>query len=95
MSQTAAQPPPGPPHLLLVECPDRRGLVHEITGVLFRHQCNVTSNHEFVDVEANRFFMRTEFFGDVEPSEVLGETTRLLPAGGTARLAPRGKLIFD
>jgi formyltetrahydrofolate deformylase len=91
MSQTISKPPSSPAHLLLVECPDRRGLVHEITGVLFRHQCNVTSNHEFVDVEANRFFMRTEFFGDVEPSEVLGETTRLLPSGGTARLAPAGK----
>ena len=51
-------------HVLLVECPDQRGLVHEITGVLLRHQCNVTSNHEFVDVEANRFFMRTEFTGE-------------------------------
>jgi formyltetrahydrofolate deformylase len=83
--------PPSPAHLLLVECPDRRGLVHEITGVLFRHQCNVTSNHEFVDADANRFFMRTEFLGDVRPSEILHETTRLLPAGGSARLAPRGK----
>ena len=91
MSETASNPPSSPAHLLLVECPDRRGLVHEITGVLFRHQCNVTSNHEFVDAETNRFFMRTEFFGDVEAAEILKETSRLLPAGGTARLAPRGK----
>ena len=91
MSEIASHPPPSPAHLLLVECPDRRGLVHEITGVLFRHQCNVTSNHEFVDAQTNRFFMRTEFFGDVEAAEILKETSRLLPAGGTARLAPRGK----
>ena len=91
MSEIASTPPPSPAHLLLVECPDRRGLVHEITGVLFRHQCNVTSNHEFVDAQTNRFFMRTEFFGDVEAAEILKETSRLLPAGGTARLAPRGK----
>jgi len=91
MSEIAVHPPPSPAHLLLVECPDRRGLVHEITGVLFRHQCNVTSNHEFVDAQTNRFFMRTEFFGDVEASEILRETSRLLPTGGTARLAPRGK----
>jgi len=74
-----------------VECPDRRGLVHEVTGVLFRHQCNVTSNHEFVEEETNRFFMRTEFCGEVEAAEILNETRRLLPAGGAARLAPRGK----
>jgi formyltetrahydrofolate deformylase len=81
----------GPTHVLLVECPDRRGLVHDITGVLLRHHCNVTSNHEFVDGDASQFFMRTEFSGEVEPSAILRETTEFLPAGGTARLAPQGK----
>ena len=80
-----------PSHVLLVECPDRRGLVHDITGVLLRHHCNVTSNHEFVDADASRFFMRTEFSGEVEPSAILRETKELLPAGGSARLAPQGK----
>ena len=83
-------PAPGAARLLLVECPDRRGLVHEITGVLFRHRCNVTSNHEFVDPDAARFFMRTEFQGDVEPGRILEETLQLLPEGGHARLAPSG-----
>ena len=78
-------------HVLLVECPDRRGLVHEITGVLLRHQCNVTSNHEFVDVGANRFFMRTEFTGEVDAAAVVDETKKLLPQGGIARLAKDGK----
>jgi formyltetrahydrofolate deformylase len=68
-----------PARLLLVECPDQRGLVHRITGVLFRHGCNVTSNHEFVDEESGRFFMRTEFSGEMEPE------------GGEARLAPTGR----
>jgi len=79
------------PHVLLVECPDRRGLVHEITGVLLRHHCNVTSNHEFVDVEGNRFFMRTEFTGEVDAASVVNETKQLLPEGGNARLAQHGK----
>jgi len=47
--------------VLLVECPDRRGLVHAISGVLLRHGGNVVGNHEFVDREAGRFYMRTEF----------------------------------
>jgi formyltetrahydrofolate deformylase len=72
-----------------VECPDRRGLVHEITGVLLRHHCNVTSNHEFVDAEAGQFFMRTEFAGEAKPSAILEETQALLPGGGSARLAPQ------
>ncbi len=81
----------GARQVLLVECPDRAGLVHGITGVLFRHGCNVTSNHEFVDGEANRFFMRTEFTGDVDAEGVLRETNTLLPGGNGARLAPGGK----
>ena len=82
---------PEPNHILLVECRDRRGLVHDITGVLLRHHCNVTSNHEFVDADAAQFFMRTEFSGEVEPSAILGEIGGLLPKGGGARLAPPGK----
>ena len=52
--------------VLLVECDDRRGLVHAITGVLLRHGVNIVGNQEFVEREANRFFMRTEFDGAVE-----------------------------
>lgn len=77
--------------ILLVECPDQQGLVHHITGVLLRHHCNVTGNHEFVDVDANRFFMRTEFTGDVDAAAVVNETKRLLPDGGNARLAKQAK----
>ena len=73
--------------VLLVECPDRPGLVHQITGVLFQHGCNVTRNHEFVDLEANRFFMRTEFSGAVHPSTVIAGITSFLPEGGTVRIA--------
>lgn len=80
-----------PEHTLLVECPDERGLVHAITGVLLRHNCNVVSNHEFVDSDANRFFMRTVFTGEVHPERVLKETSAALPAGGVARLSQPGK----
>ena len=45
--------------VLLVECADRPGLVHGITGVLFRAGLNVVANQEFVDQDARRFFMRT------------------------------------
>jgi formyltetrahydrofolate deformylase len=86
-----------PRHILLVECPDRAGLVHGITGVLLRHGCNVVTNHEFVDTTANRFFMRTEFTGAIDEAQLVLETNALLPDGGVARLATRGKrrvLVF-
>lgn len=90
MAPSVATNPP-PRQVLLVECPDQRGLVHHITGVLLRHQCNVTSNHEFVDAGANRFFMRTEFTGEVNAAALVEETKSLLPAGGNARLAKTGR----
>ncbi len=80
-----------PRHVLLVECSDRRGLVHDITGVLLRHDCNVMSNHEFVEAQPGRFFMRTEFTGEVDAAAVVRETRALLPAGGDARLAAQGR----
>ncbi len=49
------------PQVLLVDCPDRPGLIHAITGVLMRHGANILANDEFVDAETERFFMRSEF----------------------------------
>ncbi|MFN4289256.1 MAG: formyltetrahydrofolate deformylase [Permianibacter sp.] len=78
-------------HILLVDCPDQRGLVHAITGVLLRHGCNVLSNHEFVDHEQARFFMRTEFDGVIEPAAVEAELAAVLPIGTTVKLCDRSR----
>ncbi|HXJ55324.1 MAG TPA: formyltetrahydrofolate deformylase [Verrucomicrobiae bacterium] len=83
--------------LLLVECADRPGLVHAITGVLLRHGCNVISNHEFVDREQGQFFMRTEFTGEIERDVVEAETRAVLPGGASVRsttLAPRRVVVL-
>ncbi|HEX4911926.1 MAG TPA: formyltetrahydrofolate deformylase [Permianibacter sp.] len=78
-------------HILLVDCPDQRGLVHAITGVLLRHGCNVLSNHEFVDHEQARFFMRTEFDGAIAPAAVEAELAAVLPAGTAVKLYDRSR----
>lgn len=75
------------PHVLTVECPDRAGLVHDITGVLFRHGVNVVGNHEFVDREARRFYMRTEFDGAPQAAPILDQVRALLPETATVRLS--------
>jgi len=79
--------------VLLVECPDQRGLVHAISGVLLRHGCNVVGNQEFVDAASGRFFMRTEFDG-LENSDagqqLVAETQFSLPPGAVVRLAQSG-----
>ena len=75
------------PFVLLVECPDRPGLVHSITGVLFRRGANIVGNQEFVDRVAARFFMRTEFEGGVDREGLLADLRAVLPEGAEARLS--------
>ena len=75
------------PNVLLVECADRPGLVHGITGVLFRRGANVVGNHEFVDRSAARFFMRTEFDGVIDTAALEAEVRSLLPADAVVRLS--------
>lgn len=85
------------PHVLLVECDDRPGLVHGITGVLFRSGVNVVGNQEFVDRTAGRFFMRTEFDGLVDDSSIVTELKAILPAGAVmrlSRLAPKRVVVL-
>jgi formyltetrahydrofolate deformylase len=78
-------------HLLLIECPDRKGLVHLITGVLYRRDYSIITNHEFVDPATEHFFMRTEFCGEQEPLTVVSELRDVLPPEATIRLATTGK----
>ena len=73
--------------VLLVECEDRRGLVHAITGVLVQHGVNVVGNQEFVDRANARFFMRTEFDGDVIANQLEAEVRHALPANASVRLS--------
>jgi formyltetrahydrofolate deformylase len=76
--------------LLLVDCPDRPGLIHEITGVLFRRGANILTNDEFVDRESQRFFMRAEYVGAPASNEVVRELREMLPAGGNVRVEGGG-----
>ena len=84
-------------HVLLVDCPDRPGLVHAITGVLFRAGANVTSNHEFVDAETQRFFMRTCCRGSLDGPAVTKAIEALLPSGSIVKVkkvAPRRIVVL-
>jgi len=80
-----------------IACQDLAGLVHQITGVLFRAAVNVTENHEFVDHVAGRFFMRTQFEGQADVQKLRTELLKLLPAGAQCdirELKPRDLLVF-
>jgi formyltetrahydrofolate deformylase len=75
------------PQVLLVDCPDQRGLIHAITGVLLRRHANILTNDEFVDGETQRFFMRAAFDGVRDGDSLVDELRALLPQPARVRLA--------
>jgi formyltetrahydrofolate deformylase len=75
-----------PSEILLVECVDRPGLVHAITGVLLRAGVNIVSNHEFVDLEHGHFYMRTEYEGPSAGDAIRMGVQAVLPAGAKVML---------
>ena len=77
-------------HILRVDCPDQAGLIHTVTGVLLRHGLNIIANSEFVDRETRRFFMRTEFAGEVDEERCEDELRAALPDTATIRLTRTG-----
>jgi len=86
----AQAPEDAAPVLLLIACPDRVGLVHDVTGVVGRRGGNIVSNSEFVDRGTRRFFMRTEFTGG-RTAGLIDEVTMLVPEPASVRLGRRGQ----
>lgn len=98
LAEAVSSPPAeGTTRLLLIDCRDEVGLVHRITGVLFRAGFSVVSNHEYVDPARRHFFMRTAFVGTRPTDAVVGELRAELPAGANVRIAstePRRIVLF-
>ena len=78
-------------HIVLVECDDTKGLIHKITGVLFELGCNIENQDEFVDKEANRFFMRTELTGLANCDELAPRLLSILPCDASVRVVKKRK----
>jgi len=47
--------------ILLISCPDQRGLVAAISDFVFRHSGNILHANEHADEDSNLFLMRVEF----------------------------------
>ena len=48
-------------HILLIDCPDRKGLVAAIGEFLYRHNANILHADQHQDAERNTFLMRVEW----------------------------------
>ena len=47
--------------ILLISCPDRRGIVASVADFIFQHNGNILHADEHADEESNLFLMRVEF----------------------------------
>jgi formyltetrahydrofolate deformylase len=50
-----------PGFVLTISCPDRRGIVAEVSHYLAEQNCNILDSQQFVDARQNRFFQRLHF----------------------------------
>jgi len=65
--------------ILLVSCPDRKGVVASIADFIFRHNGNILSNDEHADEESNLFLTRVEFDLEDLSFDFSGFTERFSP----------------
>ncbi|WP_255772964.1 formyltetrahydrofolate deformylase [Tellurirhabdus bombi] len=77
-------------HILLMDGPDSTGLIHLVTGILYKHNLNIIRNDEYVSND-QQFFMRTEFEGELNAIGLLQELQETLPAGINLRINPKKK----
>lgn len=52
------------PYVLVVRCPDRKGIVAAVSTYLAHHDASITESNHFNDALNNQFFMRTVFRAD-------------------------------
>ena len=77
-------------HILLMHGPDHKGLIYKVTRILFEHNQNIIRNDEYVS-PSKYFFMRTEFEGETDASELLSVLQKELPEAIDLRLNPKKK----
>jgi len=55
---------------VLIDANDAKGIVHKVSTIFYNFNLNLLSNHEFVDKENNKFFMRSVVDGAVDLQEL-------------------------
>jgi formyltetrahydrofolate deformylase len=72
--------------ILLIDCPDQKGLVYNITKQVFAKNLNIISNQEYVDADSVHFFMRTVVEGNELDGTFISNLKKVLPGRANIRL---------
>jgi formyltetrahydrofolate deformylase len=75
--------------ILKVNCPDRAGLIYEISKIIYKHKLNIQKNSEFVNGEYQWFFFRAILKGEVEDSLLESDLKDILPKGSEVEIIQR------
>lgn len=85
-------------HILLMDGPDAKGLIFHVTSVLYRNECNIISQDEYVSPDTDgvesQFFMRTEFESPdkLDPQKVLKDLQETIATPKiNLRISPKKK----
>lgn len=73
--------------IVLIDCPDAKGLVYNVTKVIFDLGLNIISNHEYVDPNSKYFFMRTVLAENHPEEEFNNKLRTVLPEEANIRLS--------
>lgn len=66
-----------PSFTLTVQCPDRPGIIHRITGAILEHGGNIRESRQFDDRETGRFFLRLMFESAANPAGIRASLAHL------------------
>jgi formyltetrahydrofolate deformylase len=68
--------------IILMHCPDQKGIVHKVTDFILSHHGNITNLDQHVDTDEDYFFMRVEWEMDgfLIPKERISEFFQTLIA---------------
>lgn len=78
-------------YILLIDTTDAKGLVYNVSKILFANNLNIEQNSEYVDEETKKFFMRSVISGDVNKDLLLKELKEVLPKDSTIKLTTKQK----
>ena len=67
-------------YVLTLSCPDRRGIVHAVSGFLFDHGGNIEEAAQYNDHDTGLFFMRVQFACDLLTHEALSSRLKAFAA---------------
>ncbi len=79
---------------ILIDCADKKGLVYTTSKLFYELELNILSNHEFVDSDNEKFFMRSVVEGDIDEVTLHAKLDEVLASGVNFKVvSPRKKNI--